>query len=421
MPMLVDGANSLPSMMIGWVIAARMSRASRSIASRSSPTVWSTTNSSPPSRATKWPRAASCTRRPASTSNASPAGWPSVSLITLNWSRSRQCSANSEPLPVGGAEVMLELLLEHGAVGQAGQHVVEGELGDALLALGDLAGHFVEAVGEPRQLVLAAHPDLDMLARGEAPGGFVEAGERLRDPRRRLPRRQPDQQQAEQGHEAERELQLARVGHRLGLRVSEQQDRLCRRRKRSAAAWRARSSGRRRPPFRTLQAAPRCACASAAARGSRADMLPEASVHLPFAEASTAACSGIAERCSSAAHFARVEVGREHHPADQDRRHDRRGDELARAPGEDRDAGQPPVVERRPQGCGFGVAHRRVDARHPAVGRDDEGAADAQAAGRIAERRLDRRLVAARDRGAEAEIARQQLRRILKLVRALLP
>ena len=32
-------------------------------------------------------------------SSASPAGWPSVSLITLNWSRSRQCSANRPSLP----------------------------------------------------------------------------------------------------------------------------------------------------------------------------------------------------------------------------------------------------------------------------------------------------------------------------------
>ena len=65
---------------------------------------------------------------------------------------------------IGGRETMVELLLEHGPVGQAGQHVVEGELCDALLALGDLAGHLVEAAGEPRQFVLAANSDLDVLA-----------------------------------------------------------------------------------------------------------------------------------------------------------------------------------------------------------------------------------------------------------------
>ena len=64
---------------------------------------------------------------------------------------------------------MVELLLEHRAVGQPGQHVVEGELGDPLLAFGDLADHLVEAGGQPRQLVAPANPDLDMLARARRP------------------------------------------------------------------------------------------------------------------------------------------------------------------------------------------------------------------------------------------------------------
>ena len=88
------------------------------------------------------------------------------------------------------AEQMLELLLEHGAVGQTGQDVVEGELGDALLALGDLADHVVEARREPRQLIVAAHPHLDMLAGRQPAGGFVEPGERLRDSPGRPPRRE---------------------------------------------------------------------------------------------------------------------------------------------------------------------------------------------------------------------------------------
>ena len=47
--------------------------------------------------------------------------------------------------------------------------------------------------------------------------------------------------------------------------------------------------------------------------------------------------------------------------------------------------------------------------------------ADLQPSRGIAERRLHRRLVAARDGRAEAEVARKQLRRVLQLVRALLP
>src|SRR5205814_3266206 len=55
------------------------------------------------------------------------------------------------------------------------------------------------------------------------------------------------------------------------------------------------------------------------------------------------------------------------------------------------------------------------------VSGNDEGASDTQASRGVAERGLDRRLVAARDCGSEAEVAGQQLRRILELVRPLLP
>ena len=43
--------------------------------------------------------------------------------------------------PLGLPELEIEMLAEEGAVGQAGQTVVEGELGDPLLALGDAGGH----------------------------------------------------------------------------------------------------------------------------------------------------------------------------------------------------------------------------------------------------------------------------------------
>ena len=65
--------------------------------------------------------------------------------------------------------------------------------------------------------------------------------------------------------------------------------------------------------------------------------------------------------------------------------------------------------------------NRRIDRRNLPVGGDDEGGADLEPRRGIAERRLHRRLVAGGDRGAEAEVARQQLRRVLQLVRALLP
>ena len=52
---------------------------------------------------------------------------------------------------------MVELLLEHGPVRQAGQHVVERQMRDPPLALLDLVGHFVEARRQPGELVVAAH------------------------------------------------------------------------------------------------------------------------------------------------------------------------------------------------------------------------------------------------------------------------
>ncbi len=74
----------------------------------------------------------------------------------------------------GDAQQMLELLLEHGPVGKPGQDVVERELRNPLLALGDLADHVVEAFGEPRELVGSTHADVDMLAGRETARGFVE-------------------------------------------------------------------------------------------------------------------------------------------------------------------------------------------------------------------------------------------------------
>src|SRR5205085_8769563 len=95
---------------------------------------------------------------------------------------------------------------------------------DALLALDDLPDHLVEASGEAGKLVLAPDADLDVLASGEATGGLVEAGKRLRDVSRGPPGRETDEKQPEQRHHPERQLKLAGVGHRARLRIGEEQD-----------------------------------------------------------------------------------------------------------------------------------------------------------------------------------------------------
>ena len=272
MPMLVDGTNSLPSMRerLGHGRRGCRARGGRSRCGRRR-RVWRTTNSSPPSRATKWPRAACWTRWPASTSS-SVAGRMAERVVDhLELVEVEAMQREQAAVALGRAEQMLELLLEHGAVGQPGQHVVEGELGDALLALGDLADHFVEAVGEPRKLVLAAHPDLDMLARGEAPGGFVEPRERLRDsrpPPSTSRRRRASSPSSVMTPSASCSLRASASASRLG--ISEQQDRALAVARRSAAAWRARSSVC--PPTVISKAAllPTCACGERSATRARA-------------------------------------------------------------------------------------------------------------------------------------------------------
>ena len=157
MPMLVEGDELIAVDDNGWAIASRIrgpaGRSHRGLRRRAG---GRRIVAAEP--ATKWPRAAFCTRWPASIRSASPAGWPSVSLITLNWSRSRQWSANRPPRLPSERNRCSSCCWNMRAVGQAGQHVIEGELGDALLTLGDLADHVVEAGREPGKLVAAAHP-----------------------------------------------------------------------------------------------------------------------------------------------------------------------------------------------------------------------------------------------------------------------
>ena len=116
-----------------------------------------------------------------------------------------------------------------------------------------------------------------------------------------------------------------------------------------------------------------------------------------------------------------VERGREHDPADQSRRHDRRGDQLARAAGKHGDAREPAVVERIPQAGGFRRRHAVVDSGDLAVGADDEGGAHLEPRRGIAKRGFDRRLVAGSNGCAKSEVAREQLGSVLELAGPLLP
>ena len=99
------------------------------------------------------------------------------------------------------------MLAEEGAVGQAGQAVVEGELGDPPLALGDAGGHAVEALRQPADLVPGLDLDLDRLALLHPLRGLIERRDRPGQGQRQPPRAEDDQDQAEQAGQRHRELQ----------------------------------------------------------------------------------------------------------------------------------------------------------------------------------------------------------------------
>jgi len=319
-----------------------------------------------------------------------------------------------------GAEVMLQLLLEHRAVGQARQLVVERELRDPLLALGDLADHLVEAVGKPREFVLAANANLDVLTRCQPPRSLVEPRERLRDPARRLPGRKPHQQKAKQRHQTQRKLQLACVGQRFSLWISKEQDRAVA----SGEGWqRLGESDRavaldghfeRRGALDMRFDQPNLALLETgqASRGLGPTILV---VH------DHRRLQRDSGQALEPAHFLRIEIGREHDPADQRRRHDRRGHQLAGTPFENGNARDVPVIERVEQGRALVAGDRGANARDPTFRGHDEGASNAEPRCHVSKGGLHCRLVAAGYSSTKAEVAREQLSRILQLPRPLLP
>ena len=164
---------------------------------------------------------------------------------------------------------MVELLLEHGPVGQAGQHVVESELGNTLLAFGDLADHLVEAAGKPRQFVLprtrtwTCSPDASRPAASSSrASGWV-----IRPAAFHVAQR--NDEQAEQRHDAKRPLQPAGIDH-VGHR-----DRRCN----SNGQHRAGEQDRR------LKRQPRDQRAECVARARRGPYAPSARIKKPTVNA----------------------------------------------------------------------------------------------------------------------------------------
>src|SRR5258708_21857793 len=103
---------------------------------------------------------------------------------------------------------MFKLLLEHCAIGKACQHVVEGKLGDPLLALDDLPDHFVEAFRKAGKLVFAANAHLDMFSRRKAASSLVVTLLRLRNSSSLPPCGKADEQMPEQSHDSRLPLKI---------------------------------------------------------------------------------------------------------------------------------------------------------------------------------------------------------------------
>jgi hypothetical protein len=145
MPTLADGNSSRPATHIGAPSVSSMRCASSSAAPSPSIRSTSTANSSPPRRETmSSPRTADTIRRPASTSSSSPAAWPKLSLTSLKRSRSRNSTANTGDRRCGRAIARCRRSSRR-PVGQAGQRIVHGLVGQLLLdahALADLLAQF---------------------------------------------------------------------------------------------------------------------------------------------------------------------------------------------------------------------------------------------------------------------------------------
>ena len=170
-------------------------------------------NSSPPSRATIAPAASASSRAATWRSSASPTGWPSVSLTVLNLSRSTHSSAIRVPARIAPRSAVSSCSRNSTRFGSAGQRIVEGEMGDAVLAIDDLVRHRVEAFGEAADLVVARHGHLGEVARAERACRAIERGDRPGDPARQPYAAEQHEQQAEQAGAEDAELQAAERRH----------------------------------------------------------------------------------------------------------------------------------------------------------------------------------------------------------------
>ena len=333
--------------------------------------------------------------------------------VEIEAQQGRALSAFERTLQFG-----LELLAEIGAVWQAGQRVVEREMRDAMLPLDDPRRHPVEALREPPDLVVALDQQFGARAFLERARGRIERCDRTGDPVRQAAAAEQDEQQPHHTGERDTDLHRAIRRHRRCPRIAQQQDRarLARRpeqrlgerqrvaigqgQKRRLAApadcGRDECVERPRPGNVARYAVPRPLCIACQDRRGERD-------------------SG---QMLQRRHLGAIERKREHHPTDFIRGENRCDDEPECASSRGDDRLGPAARE--------GGRHARDRTPHVARASTEnlplkiyeECLRHVGAGAQRREGRLDRRPIAARDRRAEAEIARQHRRAVHKRVRA---
>ena len=312
------------------------------------------------------------------------------------------------------------------AVGQIGFGVVHGQMGDAPLALADLRGHGVEAFRQPSELVAAGQLHRGVLAPAQPLGRLIQGRDRARHAAGQHPAAGHHQGDAH-GAGQDDHRQHRRIGrHGPRHRIAEHQ-----RRRRLAAqrlerldqgqgvAGRAAEIPRLRRPRRQggVDQGGEALGQSPGDRARRARRRRPA-VH-PVGPPQNGGVQGNGRQPLQRAHFARVQPRGEHHPPLQGRRQDRRGDGLVGRAADGQHAGRIVLLLHRLGDLGVGPLQRRgAHPRHAAVDADDEGHVDAQAHLEVLQGRADGGLVAAGDRLAEAEVARQQAGVALQLAGA---
>ena len=99
--------------------------------------------------------------RPPSDEETSPAAWPRLSLTSLNRSRSRNRTATLFPSADRPGQRLLEAVEEKAAVGQPGERVVEGVVGERRFGL-DPLGEVPDAGGDQGAVLGPQRAEIDL-------------------------------------------------------------------------------------------------------------------------------------------------------------------------------------------------------------------------------------------------------------------